>query len=64
MIKPIISPDQNSLQIGANKYTFIATGKVSCMFCDFNISNDCSSIPCVPFTRDDKKNGYFMLLKQ
>lgn len=61
MLKPIISPDQNNLQIAENNYSFVATSVPRCMMCAFDKSNDCKDIPCSPYRRIDKKEGYFML---
>jgi hypothetical protein len=61
MIKPIISPDQNTIEFNSKTYQFIPTKDRSdsaCDICELKLAEACEVAPCMPKERGDCQNGY------
>lgn len=65
MIVDNISEDKNTVTIGDNVFVFVEEPRFnsSCKNCAFFTTDDCKSIPCMPYSRQpiDRRDGYFTL---
>lgn len=66
MIIERISDDKNSIAVGGRVYVFVEEERLksSCAKCAFRNANDCSHVPCMPYSRQpvDRREGHFELL--
>ena len=63
MLKPIISPDQNTITFQDKSYQFVEDPAdiCGCNHCDLLQNDICHEIPCEDKGRFDLKLGHFIL---
>ncbi len=56
-----ISADQNEIKYGYLKLIFFEAKKIECCRRCFLLRSTCCEVPCSPYKRIDKKNGYYSI---